>query len=279
VNEVVAYAAKLAIRVVPEFDNPGHVRAIGLDSSFNDIIRCFNKDWPNSVPNAYKINGGPPTGVLDPSEDKTYELLTGILTDLNALFPDSMIHLGGDEVFTSCFDENPNIKTFMAEMKIATYSDLITHHLMKTRDILTSINDQKQALYWSNEDTFYMKYSDNDILMYWGHSENIATLKKTYPFNEFVFSPSDYYYLDCGYGNKYGGNSWCDPFKTWWTIYQFEPSTYLDDGTVIGGEVPAWSELFGDANIHSRIWPRAAAMADKLWGQNVPTDLVAIVDR
>jgi hexosaminidase len=90
------------------------VRAIGMDPAFNDIIRCFNKDWPNSVPNAYKINAGPPTGALDPSNDKTYDLLTGILTDLDTLFPDTMIHLGGDEIFTSCFDENPNIKTFMS---------------------------------------------------------------------------------------------------------------------------------------------------------------------
>jgi hexosaminidase len=110
-----------------------------------------------------------------------------------------------------------------------------------------------------------MEYRDTDILMFWGASSSISTLKKTYPKNSFVFSPADYYYLDCGYGNKYGGPSWCDPFKTWWTIYQFEPSFYLSDSSVLGGEVPAWSELFGEWNIQSRIWPRASAMADKLW--------------
>jgi len=154
-----------------------------MDPAFNDIIRCFDKDWPNNVPNAYKINGGPPTGVFDPSDERTYELLTGILTDLNNLFPDSIIHLGGDEVFTSCFDENPAIKTFMKEMKISTYSDLITYHILKTRDILANINANKQAIYWSNEDTFYMKYRTEDILMYWGHSASISTLKSTYPLN------------------------------------------------------------------------------------------------
>lgn len=52
--------------------------------------------------------------------------------------------------------------------------------------------------------------------------------------------------MDCGYGNKYGGNSWCDPYKTWWTIYSFEPSTYVSDDSVLGGEVTAFSEMFGE---------------------------------
>jgi len=72
VQEVVEYAETLGIRVVPEFDNPGHVRAIGMDPAFNAIIRCYNKDWPSTIAGAYKINGGPPTGVLDPSSDLTY---------------------------------------------------------------------------------------------------------------------------------------------------------------------------------------------------------------
>lgn len=80
-------------------------------------------------------------------------------------------------------------------------------------------------------------------------------------------------------GNKYGGNSWCDPFHTFWNIYEFEPSTYLNDSSVLGGTVAAWSELFSDLNIHTRIWPRAAAMADKLWSDVTKVDLVAIVNR
>lgn len=87
-KEVVDYATSLAIRVIPEFDNPGHTRSIGLDPEFKEIIRCFDKDWPNTPPGAYKINGGPPTGVLDPLYDKTYELIKGIFTDMNAIFPD-----------------------------------------------------------------------------------------------------------------------------------------------------------------------------------------------
>jgi|LauGreDrversion4_2_1035121.scaffolds.fasta_scaffold324869_4 hexosaminidase len=109
VKEIVDYATSLGIRVVPEFDNPGHVRAVGFDPHFKEAVRCFNRDLPNNVPNAYKINGGPPTGVLDPSYNITYDLLQGIFNDFKTYFPDDMIHLGGDEVMQSCFNENPNL--------------------------------------------------------------------------------------------------------------------------------------------------------------------------
>ena len=46
VLDIVNYAANLAIRVIPEFDNPGHARSVGFDASLHDAIRCFNKDWP-----------------------------------------------------------------------------------------------------------------------------------------------------------------------------------------------------------------------------------------
>lgn len=113
------------------------------------------KDWSNNVPDAYRINGGPPTGVLDPSFDKTYELLQGILTDFNTLFPDNMVHLGGDEVLQSCFNENPNLPKFMEDNNITDYDQLIAWHMAKARYLLQNINRDKKALYWSNEDTFY----------------------------------------------------------------------------------------------------------------------------
>jgi hypothetical protein len=67
--------------------------------------------------------------------------------------------------------------------------------------------------------------------------------------------------------------------KTWWRIYSFEPSDYLNDTRMLGSEVPVWSEIMSGESIHAKIWPRAAAMADKLWSPKVKIDLVAITQR
>ena len=157
-QDLVAHAQTLGIRVIPEFDNPGHTRAVGLDPEFKDVILCFDKEWPNNLPNAFKIYGGPPTGVLDPSKDKTYDLLKGIFETFKEFFPDNMVHLGGDEVFTSCFNENPHIQTFMKSHGLSTYKDLINYHLEKTRTLLKSVNPNFVPLYWSNEATFYQTH-------------------------------------------------------------------------------------------------------------------------
>lgn len=264
---------------MPEFDNPGHVRAVGFDPYFNETIRCFMKDWANTVPDAYKINGGPPTGVLDPSYDKIYELLQGIFTDFNTLFPDTMVHLGGDEVLQSCFNENPNLQQFMKDNNLKDYDELVVFHMVKARYLLYNINREKRALYWSNEDTFYQQYRDGDVLVYWGLSDNITQLPEIYPNQRYVMAPGDHYYMDCGFGNKYGEKAWCDPFKTWWRIYQFEPSDYINGTQMLGSEIAVWSELNGDQNLHVKMWPRGAAMADKIWSSKVPTDLVAVTQR
>lgn len=112
---------------MPEFDNPGHVRAIGYDPALNPVILCFDKNWTYTVPDAYRINGGPPTGVFDPSNSDSYTLLRSILEEYAADFPDNLVHLGGDEVLTSCFNENPEIITFMDNLGLQTYDDLIDY--------------------------------------------------------------------------------------------------------------------------------------------------------
>jgi hexosaminidase len=185
-----------------------------------------------------------------------------------SLFPEALIHLGGDEIDQSCFDENPGIQQYMNKMNIANYSELIVSHISKVRGMLSRVNSKKRAIYWSDPSTFYQKYSPGDILMYWGNSSNVAKLTEffqIYPNQSYIMAPVDYYYLDCSFGNKYGGKTWCDPMKTWARIHAFEPRNYLNDSRMLGSEVPVWSEIMSDQSVHEKIWPRAAAMSDKLW--------------
>lgn len=75
IRRIVEHATKLAIRMVPEFDNPGHSRAIGFDPYFTEIVRCFNKTDTYTLSGAYEIKGTPLSAPLDPSMEKTYEAI------------------------------------------------------------------------------------------------------------------------------------------------------------------------------------------------------------
>ena len=94
-------------------------------------------------------------------------------------------------------------------------------------------------------------------------------------------APVDFYYLDCSFGNEYGGKSWCDPMKTFWRIYSFDPALFLNetDERMLGAEVPVWSEIMSADSFEAKVWPRAAAMADRLWGplNTTKADLVGLV--
>lgn len=138
----------------------------------------------------------------------------------------------------------------MKDRNISTYNELVIFHQTKAREVLSKVNPSKTALYWSNEPTFYQRFKDDDILVYWGLSKDINTLNATYPKQKFVIAAEDYYYLDCGLGNKYGAISHCDPYKNWFTIYSLEPSDHIQDERLLGGEVSAWSELFREDSLH-----------------------------
>lgn len=74
------------------------------------------------------------------------------------------MHLGGDEVIQSCFNEAPGIQDFLKQHNLKNYSELIVYHINKVRSKLSEINDKKSAIYWSDEATFAYTYKPNDIL-------------------------------------------------------------------------------------------------------------------
>lgn len=109
-----------------------------------------------------------------------------------------------------------------------------------------------------------------------------------------IDSTSNVYYLDCGNGNWLtGGNSWCDPYKTWQMIYKHDPVTGMGFGLgicrpsllrssgndawllhftgvdptiqnlIVGGETASWTEIIDKYNLETKIWPRSASAAER----------------
>jgi hexosaminidase len=131
------------------------------------------------------------------------------------------------------------------------------------------------------------------IMQSWnGGLDNIKTL--TSAGYDVIVSSSDFLYLDCGHGGwvsndpRYdvmsnpdannpnfnygaGGGSWCAPYKTWQRIYDFDFTSGLSAAEkkhILGATAPLWSEQVDDTVVSSKMWPRAAALAELLWSGN-----------
>jgi hexosaminidase len=127
---------------------------------------------------------------------------------------------------------------------------------------------------------------EHTILQTWNNGPNNTKLIVSSGYRAIV-SSSEFYYLDCGHGDFPGndsqydppptsgdsgnGGSWCGPFKTWQTIYNYDIAYGLtpeETKLVLGGEVALWSEQADPTVLDVRIWPRASAMAETLWSGN-----------
>jgi len=112
-----------------------------------------------------------------------------------------------------------------------------------------------------------LNISTDTVIQAWKGASSVGSVaQKGY---KVIASPYTSWYLDCGTGDWIGGGqSWCDPYKTWQTVYDYEPTSGVNQqyvANVIGGEPCVWSEVIDASNLDSKLWPRASAAAERLW--------------
>ena len=284
-KNLIYFAQTRAVHIIPEFDNPGHVRSVGNHPNFTEAVVCH--DLINGFKNPgglnLTINGGPPNGNLDPTMNISYTLVDGIINDILNIFNNSKyIHLGGDEVIYRCWDTRPSIKEYMNEHGIDSYEDLFSLYLANVRQNLTLKNDSKVAIYWVNSATIDIKYSPSDILQYWGNSSFLSTFLQNHPYNPIIISSYDFHYLDCGLGGLYGnGAIWCDPFKSWLMIYSYNLYKFASNSNKILGIIAtSWDETTSEVALETKLFPRGISLGEILWSNitEIP-DLTSITKR
>ena len=100
-REIIAYASARGIRVVPEFDMPGHTR-----SWFVGYPQLASAHGPYTIRREFGIDDA----AMDPTRESTYEFLDKFLGEMAALFPDPYMHVGGDESNGKQWKSNPHIQ-------------------------------------------------------------------------------------------------------------------------------------------------------------------------
>jgi hexosaminidase len=128
IKEVVAFARDRGIRVVPEFDVPGHATS-------------YLVGYPElgAMPGPYVLqdNFGLAMAVMDPSKEEVYQFLDQFIGEMAELFPDPYFHIGGDEVDFSDWDRNPSIVEFKSKNKIENNHDLQAYFNQRMDQILS----------------------------------------------------------------------------------------------------------------------------------------------
>lgn len=241
IHDIVRYAVERGIRVVPEFDMPGHASS-------------FLVAYPQlgSRPGPYRLARAPGIydGILDPSNEKTYEFIEAFIDEMAALFPDICWHFGGDEVPPQVWEGNKDIRKFMTRTSIvdslglqALFNQMIVEIIgqhgkqsVGWEEILhPDINSRVLIQHWKNEASLDLELAAN-------HSNLIS---RGYYLDHLL--PTEYHYLK-------------DPAILDGKLL---PGKLRD--RIIGGEAAMWSESVNKENLDIRLWPRLAAIAERFW--------------
>jgi hexosaminidase len=240
VRAIIAYAADRGIRVVPEFDIPGH--ATSWVVSHPEIA---------SLPGPYSIerHWGVFNPVLDPTKEATYALLGDFLGEMAALFPDPFIHIGGDENNGVQWRANPRIQAFIREHGLKDNAGLHAYFNKRVREIVEK--GGKRLVGW--DEIINPELPRDCVIDSWRGTEALGAAASL----GFDGLLSNGFYIDLCYPAS--DHYLPDP------IPADSKLTAAERAHILGGEATMWSEFVSPETIDSRIWPRTAAVAERLW--------------
>ncbi|RXS95421.1 beta-N-acetylhexosaminidase [Silvibacterium dinghuense] len=257
VRSVIAYARDRGIRVVPEFDIPGH--ALSWLVGYPDLASGVGTDGKGNHQGPYAISReyGVFDPVLDPTRESTYQFLDKFISEMTALFPDPYFHVGGDENNGVQWKNNPRIQAFMKAHDLKDTAALQTYFNQKLLPILKK--NHKKMIGW---DEIFAPGLDKDaVIQSWRGFDSLAASAKA------------------GYGGILSAGYYLDHIDSAEQHYAVDPIPAGSDLTaeqaarIFGGEACMWSEHLSPRSVDSRIWPRTAVVAERLWSPQSVSDV------
>ena len=249
IRQVIEYARDRGIRVIPEFDMPGHATAWFV--GYPDLAS-------GSGPYHIDRNWGVMDPAMDPTRDSTYQFLDKFIGEMSALFPDAYFHVGGDECNGKEWDANSRIQQFMKDHEIEDNKALQAYFSEKVQKIVAA--HHKIMVGW--DEVLQPSTPKDVVIQSWNGPQFVGEAVKRG--NRALLSAG--YYID---------------------LNQSASEHYLPDpeGTgpsnpgILGGEATMWSEYVTPENIDSRIWPRTAAIAERFWSPRETRDVASMYVR
>ncbi len=247
-REIVMYARARGIRVVPEFDIPGHTSS-------------WMVGYPQlaSAPGPFHIQTGfgvfDPT--MDPTRDSTYQFLDKFIGEMVTIFPDRYVHIGGDENNGVEWRQNPRIQAFMRVHRMTTTAELQAYFNQRLLQIVNKHG--KRMIGW--DEVLTPGLPKSVAIQSWRGYESLAQAAHQ------------------GYDGLLSAGYYLDHMVPASEFYKADPIpvgsnlAFGDRAHILGGEACMWGEYVDEHNIDSRIWPRTAAIAERLWSPQSVNDV------
>ncbi|CAD5121848.1 DgyrCDS10315 [Dimorphilus gyrociliatus] len=248
------------IRVIPEFDTPGHTFSWG--KSFPELLTpCWGQGRPDT-PN-YPHHG--PREIINPTLESTFDFMRDLYMEIRDDFPDEYVHLGMDEAYYACWQSSPNVSDWMSKRNMSTYNQIEQYYSERLIKIVDKIG--LKSIVWQDPLENNVTFNKETIIQVWKDKKNDVNNPSVKNWEEYAqevaklgynFILSSPWYLNM---ISYG--------QDWRNYYEIEPTDFTSNENekklVKGGEACMWAEYVDGTNIHSRIWPRASAIAERLW--------------
>jgi hexosaminidase len=256
IRDFIAYAQERGIRVMPEFDIPGHSRSWFL--GYPEL---------SSGTGPYTLEGGGSgyiDPVMDPTRESTYKFLEKFIAEMARLFPDQYFHIGGDEVNGKQWDANQKIQAFIHAHGMKNNQDLQAYFNQRLQKIVAK--NHKTMVGW--DEILHPDLPKTIIVQSWRGQASLADAAKQGYSGLLSFG----YYLDLMWpaARHYAVDPMADAAAT---------LTPEEKNRILGGESCQWAEWVTPENIDSHIWPRNAAIAERLWSPQSVTDVASMYTR
>jgi len=255
IRDLIAYARDRGIRVVPEFDMPGHSTAW-----FVGHPELASGKGPYEIERRWGVFDP----AMDPTNERVYKFLDELIGEMARLFPDHYFHIGGDEVNGKEWDANPKIQAFMKAHELKNNEALQAYFSGRVQKLVTKHG--KTVVGW---DEVLVEGVPKDIVIQSWRGQASLAKAATQGFRGIL---SNGYYLDLGWpaARHYA----VDPMSGDAASLSAE-----EKQRILGGESCMWAEYVSPENVDSRIWPRNAAIAERLWSPQEVRDPASMYAR
>ena len=272
IKELVQYAKERFVNILPEVDVPGHSLAAIVSypelsctpGAENYHVRSGEEimDWSH---------GQPPVALIDntlcPANEKVYDFLDKVMTQIAQLFPFEYIHVGGDECPKNYWEKSDAIKTLMQKEGLKNMEEVQSYFEKRLEKIVESKG--KKFMGW--DEILEGGLAPSAAVMSWrGMKGGIEAAKMKH---EVVMSPTDFTYIDYMQGDAVIEPHVYETLRLNKT-YQFEP---VPDGVeskyIKGGQANLWTEqVYTIRHAEYMTWPRALAVSESVWSPKEKKD-------